>query len=662
MKTIKRSLAGCLAFLLAALSTVSFALIPAPRAEALELSEIPDFVGCCLGVFLASFGALTSGSYKQLMANKADFSADINALMADGHISYDDSTQKVVIDETAQNTMREKAQSEMANVEGWWWLRGNMHSRDLCAGYANEQGLGPAFLSNADKLVVYMSYSSSRAIPYQYTGTTVCDVEGYLVGNNVTNNNFYQIQALNEKCEVLSLVQYSSLHNALRGLSGIAGIQNGTVTFFQAAKEDVRIEDCRSCSFYIGQVPRRVFTSTSSLKLILSSGDISLIDTDPATEPVSISPDTLTKTDWQEVNEKQHNEIMEELGDIKGYLSGAITQKEMNKLIKNQTKKLNNAIENSTGDIIDAIETEKNILEKILKQMKTLNANVSDGFSNIAELIGNQGGTSVSFSSEDIVAAITQLQEALLSDNQEFNEQTSQLIAKCQELLEAVGEGNEYVSADLDVIKELMQNIVDNTSDPDSTINFKTKEIRDFLELMQIDVGKLSETVCKLDVDVLNDLLTKMLTGTDKQSELLEDILKETKKSNALLTASLLVDLFQTVLNGEDDGSLIDDLTMTFQPVAQTASEKFPFSLPKDLYEIVQTLDAEPVAPKFTLPLKFSIGSRSFDNEIDIDLSRFDPLAEICRNGLKLLFLIGLVWLSWHSTGGGGGSGEGGDV
>ena len=79
------------------------------------------------------------------------------------------------------------------------------------------------------------------------------------------------------------------------------------------------------------------------------------------------------------------------------------------------------------------------------------------------------------------------------------------------------------------------------------------------------------------------------------------------------------------------------------QPVVDL-SKFFPFCIPFDLIHLVQALDADPVAPKWSLklePPQFPV-----EWEVTIDLSQFESLAKIFRTGETLLFVVGLILIT----------------
>ncbi|WP_288646289.1 hypothetical protein [uncultured Pediococcus sp.] len=73
-------------------------------------------------------------------------------------------------------------------------------------------------------------------------------------------------------------------------------------------------------------------------------------------------------------------------------------------------------------------------------------------------------------------------------------------------------------------------------------------------------------------------------------------------------------------------------------------SKFFPFCIPFDLIHLIQVLDADPVAPKWTLklePPQFPV-----EWEVVIDLADFESLAKIFRTGETLLFVVGLILIT----------------
>lgn len=77
----------------------------------------------------------------------------------------------------------------------------------------------------------------------------------------------------------------------------------------------------------------------------------------------------------------------------------------------------------------------------------------------------------------------------------------------------------------------------------------------------------------------------------------------------------------------------------------QGLKEVFPFCIPFDLIDFINSLKADPVAPRWTLSASF-LGERFASNSIVIDLSKYNSLAALCRKTELLLFIISLILIT----------------
>lgn len=92
----------------------------------------------------------------------------------------------------------------------------------------------------------------------------------------------------------------------------------------------------------------------------------------------------------------------------------------------------------------------------------------------------------------------------------------------------------------------------------------------------------------------------------------------------------------------------IDSEASNVEVVSQTASsyqspglqDVFPFCIPFDIYAFFECLAADPVAPSFTW--RFYVPGIC-DEEIELDLSEFDTVAQIVRTMELLAFIVGLA-------------------
>lgn len=68
---------------------------------------------------------------------------------------------------------------------------------------------------------------------------------------------------------------------------------------------------------------------------------------------------------------------------------------------------------------------------------------------------------------------------------------------------------------------------------------------------------------------------------------------------------------------------------------------KFPFSVPYQLYEWLQVLQADPVAPKLVYNYGFLLGHKGEQKyDLTIDLSIYEPWANVCKSFLRLSFTL----------------------
>ena len=95
----------------------------------------------------------------------------------------------------------------------------------------------------------------------------------------------------------------------------------------------------------------------------------------------------------------------------------------------------------------------------------------------------------------------------------------------------------------------------------------------------------------------------------------------------------------------ENIGNIINDLFIPkdmyidFGPLQNVIiKEKFPFSLPWDIYNIISVLSAERKAPKWTFNIK--------NTELIIDFSQFEHLAAITRTMLLITYILILIILT----------------
>ena len=91
-----------------------------------------------------------------------------------------------------------------------------------------------------------------------------------------------------------------------------------------------------------------------------------------------------------------------------------------------------------------------------------------------------------------------------------------------------------------------------------------------------------------------------------------------------------------------DDCSVYDD-SNDYDVGIATQDIKFPFSVPYQLYEWLQVLQADPVAPKLVYNYGFLLGHKD-DQKYDlvIDFSIYESWANVCKSFLRLAFTLAM--------------------
>ena len=97
----------------------------------------------------------------------------------------------------------------------------------------------------------------------------------------------------------------------------------------------------------------------------------------------------------------------------------------------------------------------------------------------------------------------------------------------------------------------------------------------------------------------------------------------------------------------DDVNSLVTDVSPDGVNYRNGLFGKFPFSVPYQLYEWLQVLCAEPVAPSFTLSYDFLMkdfidedNRDNFKLIIDLNDDKYKEWADLMRSGEKLAFTI----------------------
>lgn len=171
-----------------------------------------------------------------------------------------------------------------------------------------------------------------------------------------------------------------------------------------------------------------------------------------------------------------------------------------------------------------------------------------------------------------------------------------------------------------------------------STMNNSVDDVINRLKEGVGETGQISDQpdVITVPGQIVGDSVTDQTKGTDQAGTIGKDIATpDDIAANDVTNADR--DTTKPSTPGEDTD--IPDLS-----IPQIITNKFPFSIPWDLYNSVRILVAPAAAPKWVLPLRFD--KLGVNTSITIDMAQFDGLAALSRWGLSLLFIISLIILS----------------
>ncbi len=179
-------------------------------------------------------------------------------------------------------------------------------------------------------------------------------------------------------------------------------------------------------------------------------------------------------------------------------------------------------------------------------------------------------------------------------------------------------------------------------------------------QLVHEEIGKLNE-----NLDDINDNLTDTLEGVKTSNKwlskiytMLQDILESLGKildklrdvlswlsSDSLITLS---PDFENLLNFGEEGELSTKISTELEPVKTLSKEKFPFSIPWDIYMLFSAIGAVPASPPvFDIPFHLHIYGMEIDETVHFDFSGWESLAAMSRIMLTGTFCLGLYKLTF---------------
>ena len=149
------------------------------------------------------------------------------------------------------------------------------------------------------------------------------------------------------------------------------------------------------------------------------------------------------------------------------------------------------------------------------------------------------------------------------------------------------------------------------------------------------------EKGCKYDYTELSDFMTKLWNDSDQKFDQMVELLRENNEYQEKMLSTL--NSIKNILKAQ---TVMDAFKNRSSETANKAKEKFPTSVPWDIALVINTMDAEPKAPVFELPIK--IERLNIDEKITVDISsgEWEKLAKACRYMLSLLFVLFMVNLT----------------
>lgn len=224
-----------------------------------------------------------------------------------------------------------------------------------------------------------------------------------------------------------------------------------------------------------------------------------------------------------------------------------------------------------------------------------------------------------------------------------INDMNDNIGSKIDDLIDGINNKKEGMSAD--ELQDAIDKALDSISGKIDNIGDNTAETNNKLDSL---LSLMSEQ---------NNILLQILGVTEYIAY------NNTKEDGSDYTTDDLKNTFNTMYDGVRNAILYGTNTVSNSgaavSVAAYSSEdlatqdinnldihnglfgKFPFSIPYQLYEWLQVLEAEPVAPVFNYNYGFMIGKKNNpDCNLTIDLSVYEPWANQAKSFERLLFTL----------------------
>ena len=240
--------------------------------------------------------------------------------------------------------------------------------------------------------------------------------------------------------------------------------------------------------------------------------------------------------------------------------------------------------------------------------------------------------------------------------------------------IDKAGEDIAFSIKDMNVnLGEKMDTLIDSINSGKG--NMSADELQDAIDKGIEDLNKNTEDIKDNTSDILdvlkeqNQILLDILGVTTNIYKVVKESDSKEKTYNINYVQSVFNSMFKglknAVLYGEntvrddvsEDTDDIDSIVSDIPPDKKNYHNglfgRFPFSVPYQLFDWLQALYVEPVAPKFTLSYAYlfrDLGyeTNNFEFVIDLGDEKYSKWIELVRSGEKLSFIIYMAIATYH--------------
>lgn len=220
---------------------------------------------------------------------------------------------------------------------------------------------------------------------------------------------------------------------------------------------------------------------------------------------------------------------------------------------------------------------------------------------------------------------------------------------------------------------EQMDKLIDNINSNKS--NMSADDLQNAIDKGLEDLNKNTEDIKDNTSDILdtlkeqNQILLDILGVTTNIYKVVKESDSKEKTYNINYVQSVFNSMFKglknAVLYGEntvrddvsedtdDIDSIVSDISPDKKNYHNGLFGRFPFSVPYQLFDWLQALYVEPVAPKFTLSYAYlfrDLGyeTNNFEFVIDLGDEKYSKWIELVRSGEKLSFIVYMAIATYH--------------